>query len=124
MPSFVVNTTQKFASPADRTAFLSEAANGIAAALGKDAQYMMVTVNHSEGQYFGGSEEPAAFCQLFSIGAINEANNTAVTKLVAELLHKYLHVPTPRVFINFNDIKVRGRFLSLKARITVFDVGC
>lgn len=106
MPSLIVNTNQTFANAEARNAFLREASQSIGAVLGKSEQWIVVAVNHSEGLIFSGSFDPAAYCELSSIGGISATSNEAVTRAISDLLHKHLNIASDRVYVVFHDIKV------------------
>jgi phenylpyruvate tautomerase len=52
---------------------------------------------------FGGSDAPLALGCLYSIGAINMANNGKITSGVTDILEKY-GVEQDRIYINFFDV--------------------
>jgi len=48
---------------------------------------------------FGGTDEPAAFCHLTSIGKIGPSTNPKLSKSICELLQKHLGVAPTRTYI-------------------------
>lgn len=62
----------------------------------------MVLVQLHLGQYlsFAGTEEPAAYATLLSIGAISPSQNKAISKLVSDILQAKLSVPPNRYYLS------------------------
>ena len=57
----------------------------------RGAQYVLVTLSLGQPMSFGGTEEPAAYGTLLSIGAISPAQNSRSSKLVR---HGAMRQPT------------------------------
>uniref|UniRef100_A0AAV2MKM8 Macrophage migration inhibitory factor n=1 Tax=Knipowitschia caucasica TaxID=637954 RepID=A0AAV2MKM8_KNICA len=99
---FVVNTNVSKAEVPD--AFLSEASEELAKAMGKPLQYIAVQVNPDQMMMFGKKGDPCALCSLHSIGKINGAQNKQYSKLLCGLLSKHLGISADRIYINFVDL--------------------
>jgi len=56
---------------------------------------------------FGGTEEPAAYGELISIGGVGPATNKELSAAISEILETKLSVPPSRFYIKFFDVKVR-----------------
>lgn len=69
-------------------------------------QYVLIILKGGIPISFGGTEEPAAYGELVSIGGINPANNKKVSAAISELLQSKLNVPASRFYIKFYDVKV------------------
>jgi len=87
--------------PEKESALLAAASSAISSGLGKPEAYVMVSVNPHRVR-FAGSEEPAAFLELKSIGL--PAKLTAVAASLTKLVSEHLAVPAGRVFIVFGNI--------------------
>lgn len=61
---------------------------------------------------FGGSEEPAAYGELVSIGGLTPNTNKKLSGAIASILESKLAVPKARFFIKFFDSKVSNFCLS------------
>ena len=48
---------------------------------------------------FGGTEEPTAFGELFSIGAIGGDKNNTISKLVSDIVTSKFGVPSDRFYL-------------------------
>lgn len=68
-------------------------------------QYVMIVLKGSVPISFGGSEEPAAFGELVSIGGLNPDVNKKLSAAIASILETKLSVPKSRYFIKFYDTK-------------------
>ena len=79
---------------------LSRAINGLTK---KPEQYIMVCIQGGAAMCFAQSEEPCAFAELFSIGAIGGDKNVAIAREVMALVTGKLGVPKERCYMNFVD---------------------
>ena len=98
MPVFVVNTNVKNV-PAE---FKKLATDIVAKSLGKPVSYVAVHVNAGQDLSFGGTDEPAALCDLTSIGALSVESNKKHSKALMDLLEQQLKVKSSRVYISFH----------------------
>ncbi|CAI9287357.1 unnamed protein product [Lactuca saligna] len=87
----------------DTSAILSEATSTVAELIGKPKAYVMIVLKGSVPMAFGGSEQPAAYGELVSIGGLNPDVNKKVSAAVAEILSSKLSVPKSRFFLKFFD---------------------
>lgn len=99
MPVFVVNTNVKDV-PAD---FKKLATDVIAKSLGKPHSYIAVQVNAGQDMSFGGTDEPAALCDLTSIGALSVESNKKHSKALMQLIEGQLKVKPTRQYISFHN---------------------
>lgn len=101
MPVLTVNTNVSSEKvPAD---FKTQATEVIAKSLGKPASYIAIQVNAGRDISFGGTDEPAALCDLVSIGALSKESNKKHSKAIMALLEKALKVPPSRTYISFKN---------------------
>lgn len=68
-------------------------------------QYVMVVLKGSVPMAFGGTEEPAAYGELVSIGGLNPDTNKKLSAAIASILETKLSVPKDRFFLKFYDTK-------------------
>mgnify|MGYP000957064648 CR=1 FL=1 len=102
MPVFTLNTNVSSAQlPAGLKDQLTDA---IAKSLGKPKAYIAVQVNAGQDISFGGSEEPAALCDLVSIGALSTESNKKHAKLIMQTLQEALKVSPQRTYISFKNM--------------------
>jgi phenylpyruvate tautomerase len=99
MPVFVINTNVKDV-PAN---FKSLATEAVAKTLGKPVSYVAVQVNAGQNLSFGGTDEPAALCDLMSIGALSVESNKKHSKALMELLGKQLSIKPSRIYLSFHN---------------------
>ena len=69
-------------------------------------QYVMVVLKGSVPMAFGGTEQPAAYGELVSIGGLNPDTNKKLSAAIASILETKLSVPKGRFFLKFYDTKV------------------
>ena len=83
-------------------ALAAAAAKSLAAEMGKPEAYVMVSVHPVRTLRFAGSDAPAAFLDLKSIGL--PGNLDAVAAALTELVSQHCRVAGSRVFITFADV--------------------
>ncbi|KAI3525727.1 hypothetical protein L2E82_01463 [Cichorium intybus] len=89
----------------DTSSILSEATSTVAKLIGKPEAYVMIVLKGSVPMAFGGTEQPAAYGELVSIGGLNPDVNKKLSAAVAEILSSKLSVPKSRFFLKFFDSK-------------------
>lgn len=63
-------------------------------------QYVLVTLKTDVPLSFGGTEQPGAYGELLSIGAIGGATNKALSKAISGILEAKLGVPPNRFYLS------------------------
>lgn len=83
---------------------LAAASKQLANELGKPERYVMVELTANPTMLFGGTDEPAAYVELKSIGLpTGQVKN--LSQSVAKLLGEALDVQPSRIYIEFTDVK-------------------
>ena len=101
MPYLSITTNTPLSQDAE-VALAAAASKSLAAEMGKPEAYVMVSVHPVRTLCFGGSDAPAAFLDLRSIGLPDKLNTLA--SALTELVAQHGHIAGNRVFINFTDI--------------------
>jgi phenylpyruvate tautomerase PptA (4-oxalocrotonate tautomerase family) len=102
MPYFSIETNQ----PIDRAAnqlLLKKTSAFIADLLGKPESYVMISIQPQMPLIFGGSDAPAAFVRLKSIG-LPQDRCPELSEKICNLIEQELAVPQDRIFIDFKDL--------------------
>eukprot|EP00922_Rhytidocystis_sp_ex-Travisia-forbesii_P004032 GHVS01005860.1.p1 GENE.GHVS01005860.1~~GHVS01005860.1.p1 ORF type:complete len:116 (+),score=15.96 GHVS01005860.1:168-515(+) len=102
MPLCIVNTSVKVSAEVEKE-MLQQIEQTVSSITGKPVSYVMVGFNQLSSLRFGGSDEPAAFCLLHSIGQINATNNKKLSNSISQILKEHLKVQPNRLFIQFYD---------------------
>ncbi|KAI5066061.1 hypothetical protein GOP47_0018685 [Adiantum capillus-veneris] len=84
---------------------LKDASKAVAKTVGKPEQYVMVLLRGGVPMSFGGSEEPAAYGELASIGGLGPSVNKSISAAIAAILESKLSVPKSRFYLKFSDVK-------------------
>jgi phenylpyruvate tautomerase len=66
-------------------------------------QDVMIVLRGSIPISLGGSQEPAAFGELVSIGGLSPEVNKNLSAAIAEILETKLCIPKSRIFLKFYD---------------------
>ncbi|GER54436.1 macrophage migration inhibitory factor family protein [Striga asiatica] len=90
----------------DTSAVLSEASSTVAKVIGKPEAYVMVVLKGSVPIAFGGTEQPAAYGELVSIGGLTSDVNKKLSGAIASILESKLSIPKNRFYLKFYDTKV------------------
>ncbi len=64
------------------------------------SQRFMTLFHPDQKMFYAGSEEPAAFLEVASIGFIGGDKNVTISAALTETIGKHLSVPADRVYIN------------------------
>ncbi|KAE8686921.1 macrophage migration inhibitory factor-like protein isoform X2 [Hibiscus syriacus] len=96
MPCLNISTNVKL-DGVDTSSILSEATSTAANLIGKSEAYVMIVLKGSVPMSFGGSEQPAAYGELVSIGGLNPDVNKKLSAAIAAILETKLKVPPSRV---------------------------
>ncbi len=102
MPYLAVTTNAEIPQETSRT-FLLAASKTMAAGTGKPETYVMVKLDSGRPLLFAGTDAPAAFLEVKSIGF----PAGGVQKLAAslcDLVTKHLGIPGNRTFVTFQDV--------------------
>ncbi|XP_020219612.1 macrophage migration inhibitory factor homolog [Cajanus cajan] len=89
----------------DTSSVLSQLISAVAKIMARPHSYVMAALEGSIPTCFGGTEEPAAFGELVSMGALNPELNNKLTAEIASILETNLSVPKSRFFLKFYDIQ-------------------
>lgn len=101
MPALTINTNVPASRvPAD---FKAQMTDVLAKTLGKPKAYIAVHVNAGQDISFGGTDEPAALCDLVSIGALSRDSNKKHSEAIMKLL-EHLKVDASRIYISFHNM--------------------
>lgn len=101
MPYLTIQSNQTI-EESRQAAFLSEASALVAAELAKPESYVMVTLELARPMIFAGSDAPAAYLELKSIG-LNESQTKPLSAALCQLIHNTLNVSAERIYIEFSD---------------------
>ncbi|KAL6653423.1 hypothetical protein ACP70R_009001 [Stipagrostis hirtigluma subsp. patula] len=108
MPCLNVSTNVSL-DGVDTSAILAEASKTVADVIGKPEAYVMVVLKGSVPMAFGGTQEPAAYGELVSIGGLNPDVNKKLSAGIASILESKLSIPKSRFYLKFHDSKIIAR---------------
>jgi len=103
MPYLAVATNAEFSEETGRS-FLGEASEAVATGTGKPERYVMVKLDGGQPLRFAGTDAPAAFLDVKSIGFPAHGVQGLAASL-CELVSKHLGVPGERTYVVFTDVK-------------------
>ncbi|XAR63747.1 Phenylpyruvate tautomerase [Bertholletia excelsa] len=84
---------------------LKDATKAVAKIIGKPESYVMILMNGSAPIAFAGTEEPAAYGELISIGGLGPSVNGKLSSTIAEILQTKLSIDSSRFYIKFYDVQ-------------------
>ncbi|KAK6783872.1 hypothetical protein RDI58_017326 [Solanum bulbocastanum] len=82
---------------------LKDATKAVAKIIGKPESYVMILLNGGVPIAFAGTEAPAAYGELISIGGLGPSVNGKLSSAIAEILQTKLSVDSDRFYIKFYD---------------------
>ncbi|KQJ92614.1 macrophage migration inhibitory factor homolog isoform X2 [Brachypodium distachyon] len=104
MPCLNVSTNVNL-DGVDTSAVLADASSAVATIIGKPEAYVMVVLKGSVPMAFGGTQEPAAYGELVSIGGLSPDVNKKLSAGIAAILESKLSIPKSRFYLKFHDSK-------------------
>ena len=99
MPYLSIQTNREF-DTATAAQLMQQASKNISELLGKSENYVMVAVLPSVPLLFAGSDEPAAYLEMKSIGLPQECTASLSSELCT-LMNKHLGIAKERIYIEF-----------------------
>lgn len=66
----------------------------------------MILINGGVPIAFAGTEEPAAYGEVISIGGLNPSVNGKLSSTIADILQTKLSIDSSRFYIKFYDVEV------------------
>ncbi|RAL50841.1 hypothetical protein DM860_015988 [Cuscuta australis] len=84
---------------------LKDATKAVARIIGKPESYVMVLLNAGVPIAFSGSEAPAAYGEMMSIGGLGPSVNGKLSSTVAEILQTKLSIDASRFYIKFYNVQ-------------------
>nr|GEY81060.1 macrophage migration inhibitory factor homolog [Tanacetum cinerariifolium] len=70
-----------------------------------DVTYVMIVLNGGVPIAFAGTEEPAAYGEVISIGGLNPTVNGKLSSTIADILQTKLSIDSSRFYIKFYDVE-------------------
>jgi phenylpyruvate tautomerase PptA (4-oxalocrotonate tautomerase family) len=99
VPYLTIQTNRNFDSDVTEP-LLRQASQTVAELLGKSENYVMVALPPAVPMLFAGSDEPAAYLELKSIG-LPQDSTTACSNALCALVNKHLGIAQDRIYIEF-----------------------
>lgn len=99
MPYLALQTNQAIA-PQDQPAILQALSRGVAEALGKSENFVMIALDPAKPMFFAGNDAPAAYCQLKSLG-LPEDQTAQFSERLCGLIETHLGIDPGRIYIEF-----------------------
>ncbi|KAJ2399145.1 hypothetical protein GGI23_002825 [Coemansia sp. RSA 2559] len=90
--------------PKDSKALSTKASSAVAELLSKPLGYVMTMVTYNSSLMFGGTDEPAAYVQIGSIGSVGGNNNIRIVAGITKLVAAELDVESSRIYVAIQDI--------------------
>jgi phenylpyruvate tautomerase PptA (4-oxalocrotonate tautomerase family) len=103
MPYFSIDTNQTL-DQASTQEIMKKASSLIAGILGKSESYVMISIKPGTPLTFAGTNDPAAFVRLKSIGFPKDRCSEFSEKICGFIAQE-LGVPQDRIFIDFKDLE-------------------
>ncbi|MCW8854177.1 MAG: phenylpyruvate tautomerase MIF-related protein [Gammaproteobacteria bacterium] len=99
MPLLIIKTNS---SIDDKNSFALEASQQVATILGKPESYVMININDNQTLIFAGSDQPAAYLELKSLG-LPESQTSDISSALCAFINKKLGIDSARIYIEFSN---------------------
>ena len=101
MPYLKIQSNQAV-EESKQASMLSKASTLVATELGKPESYVMVNLEPTRPMFFAGSDDPAAYHELKSIG-LSDSQTKPLSAALCQLIHENLNIPQNRIYVEFAD---------------------
>jgi len=101
MPYLKIQTNQGMDAAIEQT-LLREASSLVASELGKPESYVMISIEPPRPMLFAGTDEPAAYLELKSIGLM-ESKTKTLSAALCQLISEKMNISAERIYIEFAD---------------------
>ena len=101
MPYFKIQTNKIITQPEE---LVLEASSFLGTILGKPEKFIMISLHDKQTMIFGGSAQPALYCELKSIGLPTEKTKE-ISHQLCTFLSEQTGVATDRIYIEFADVE-------------------
>lgn len=99
MPYLKIQSNQ---DPDQPTELIQQASQLVCEKLGKPEKFVMVRLDPPRPMIFSGSDDPAVFMELKSIG-LSEDQTPALSKALCDLVGQHYGIGADRIYIEFAD---------------------
>jgi phenylpyruvate tautomerase PptA (4-oxalocrotonate tautomerase family) len=106
MPLLTLQTSARLSNQ-QRHDLLAPLSKIVSEGIGKPERYVMVTVTE-QAMMMAGSEQPAAFADIRSIGGLNRDVNRKLSERICALLQDQLGIPPDRVYLGFASVSAEN----------------
>ncbi|KAJ1798906.1 hypothetical protein LPJ59_002189 [Coemansia sp. RSA 2399] len=90
--------------PMNSKALSIKVSSTVAELLSKPLSYVMAMVTYNSSLTFGGTDEPAAYVQIGSIGSVGGNSNINIVTGITNLVAAELDVEASRIYVAIQDI--------------------
>jgi phenylpyruvate tautomerase PptA (4-oxalocrotonate tautomerase family) len=90
--------------PKTEQSILKSLSSAVASLLGKPESYMMAVLEPRAAILMGASPEPAALCEVRSVGTISGAQAASLSAKICEILSQQAKVPGDRIYLNLAGV--------------------
>jgi len=104
MPLVHVITSAEQPSPERADALLRALSKNLAELTGKSESYVMTCLAPRARMTFGGTNEPACYVEVKSIGRMDPERTKKMSAALCRVLSEGLAVPQNRIYIGFEDV--------------------
>ncbi|CAI5740013.1 unnamed protein product [Peronospora destructor] len=89
----------------DQVKVMTAISKGLATALDKPEQIVMVHLNMDTSMQFQTTDAPCAMIHVRSIGKVDAQHNPTTALALTEIVSQELNIPADRIFINIADVQ-------------------
>ncbi|MCM1983394.1 phenylpyruvate tautomerase MIF-related protein [Lyngbya confervoides] len=105
MPLLKIQASVATPDPSQVNRLLKQLSSQLANHLHKSEAYVMTAFEADIPMTFGGSEAPACYLEVKSVGTISPLQTQAISQDLCQILEDELKIPKNRIYIEFNESK-------------------
>ncbi|CAH0477987.1 unnamed protein product [Peronospora belbahrii] len=98
-------TSNVSSSSVNTVKVMAAISKGIATALEKSEQAVMVHLNLDTSMFFQATDAPCAMIHVRSIGKVDAQYNAKTASMLTKIVSHELQIPADRIFMNIDDVQ-------------------
>lgn len=103
MPTFILETNLKKIASKLESSMHDKIRKLVASITGKSEDFVLTVLKAGIAMKFGPTDEPCAYCEIKSVGALSPENTQELSSLLCVQISKDLKIDPTRIYLEFQE---------------------
>ena len=103
MPTFILETNRKEITPELESSMHDKIRMLVASTTGKSDDFVLTIFKAGTAMRFGQTDEPCAYCEIKSVGALSPENTHKLSSLLCAQISKDLKINPTKIYLEFQE---------------------